>query len=119
MAASAVSLVVPGDPVPLERARSGKGFTYTPPRSRAYKTLVGAHARRANLRPLAGPVHVRLDFFRATSRRCDWDNLAKSICDALNGIAWRDDSQIVLALVTKSVDRSNPRVEIAIQEITE
>lgn len=31
----------------------------------------------------------------------DVDNCAKLVCDALNGIAWRDDSQVVELHVTK------------------
>jgi Holliday junction resolvase RusA-like endonuclease len=27
--------------------------------------------------------------------RCDWDNLGKGISDALTGIAWHDDEQVV------------------------
>lgn len=31
----------------------------------------------------------------------DWDNIGKVICDALNGVAWHDDTQIVSAQVSK------------------
>ena len=31
----------------------------------------------------------------------DWENIAKSVCDAFNGIVWDDDCQIVDAHVTK------------------
>src|SRR6266498_5635691 len=51
----------------------------------------------------------------ATKRRCDWDNLAKLVCDALNGIAWRDDDQIAHALVVKGYDAANPRTEVTVQ----
>lgn len=33
----------------------------------------------------------------------DWDNLGKSVCDALNGLLYRDDSLIYSALVTKMI----------------
>ena len=35
------------------------------------------------------------------TKKPDWDNIAKVICDALNGIAWVDDSQIVSGTVAK------------------
>jgi Holliday junction resolvase RusA-like endonuclease len=31
----------------------------------------------------------------------DWDNVGKIVCDALNGVAWHDDAQIVDAHVEK------------------
>ena len=46
----------------------------------------------------------------------DWDNVGKIISDALNGLAYRDDSQIVRATVEKYYS-DEPRVEVEIQEI--
>jgi len=34
--------------------------------------------------------------------RPDWDNIAKSACDALKGIVWDDDSRVVMGQVQKS-----------------
>lgn len=49
----------------------------------------------------------------------DFDNVAKIIIDALNGLAWKDDSQIVSATVRKHFSE-NPRVEVIIRgEINE
>lgn len=31
----------------------------------------------------------------------DWDNIDKIVCDALNGLAWKDDAQVVEAYVEK------------------
>ena len=69
------------------------------------------------LTPIRTPVRVELRFYRATARRCDWDNLAKLVCDALNGAAWDDDDQIVSAEVHKGIDRENPRTEVIIEAI--
>lgn len=49
------------------------------------------------------------------TKKPDWDNVGKVFCDALNGIAYRDDSQIVGALVRKFYGM--PRVEVTIKEI--
>ena len=46
----------------------------------------------------------------------DFDNVVKAVCDALNGIAYDDDKQIVEARVMKFYS-DNPRVEIAISDI--
>ena len=47
------------------------------------------------------------------TRKPDFDNIGKVICDALNGIAYRDDAQIVDALVRKFYS-DTPRVIVEI-----
>ena len=47
--------------------------------------------------------------------RPDCDNIAKNICDALNGIAYPDDKQIVHLLVTKEYTDGAERAEIEIE----
>jgi Holliday junction resolvase RusA-like endonuclease len=44
----------------------------------------------------------------------DWDNAAKAICDALNGVIYLDDSQIVRAFVTK-VYSDKPGVDVRVE----
>lgn len=34
-------------------------------------------------------------------KKPDWDNIGKIICDALNGVAWEDDKQVISATVLK------------------
>ena len=43
----------------------------------------------------------------------DYDNIGKIVGDALNGIVWRDDAQIVEA-VTRKVYAESPRLEIQV-----
>jgi len=44
----------------------------------------------------------------------DWDNLAKSVIDALNNVFWRDDSLITDALVSKRYDWTTRQGSIAV-----
>jgi len=46
----------------------------------------------------------------------DIDNIIKLVCDALNGIIWHDDRQIVQLAASKHYD-DTPRIEFEIQEI--
>lgn len=46
----------------------------------------------------------------------DIDNLAKSILDALNGVIYKDDSQVVVLTLQKYYD-DDPRAEITIEEM--
>lgn len=52
------------------------------------------------------------------TKRPDNDNLYKGIADALNGIAYYDDSQIVITHIYK-LWSINPRAEISISEVKE
>ncbi len=49
----------------------------------------------------------------APTKKPDFDNIQKIICDALNGVAYYDDSQIVKADIEK-VYRTTPRVEVTV-----
>ena len=108
------SFVVHGDPLPKARPRFVNGRTYTDPRTTRAEAKLRATAKQAGVVRMTGAIGVELVYFRATKRRCDWDNLAKLTCDALNGVAWEDDSQIVDARVVLGHDPENPRVEVEI-----
>lgn len=71
------------------------------------------HLRAAmrNHPPEIGPLFLVLGFYRSTKRRADVDNLAKSVLDAGNGVAWADDSQI-LDLLAQIRYRKLPSIEI-------
>ncbi|MDD3655055.1 MAG: RusA family crossover junction endodeoxyribonuclease [Desulfotomaculaceae bacterium] len=117
---SGVKITVPGRPVPKGRPRLGvrgrKAFIYTPPATREYEKLVGWVAKSAGCRPVEGPVSVALSVY--VKGRLDADNIAKSILDGLNGVAYEDDDQVVELLVRKhKVKRKEEeRVEIEIRE---
>lgn len=87
----------------------------TEPRTMRAEQLVVMAARRAKARRISGPVVVWLQYWRRTKRRCDWDNLSKLTCDALNGIVWEDDSQVVEAHVTVGYDKDRPRTEVRVE----
>lgn len=114
------NFVVFGQPIPKARPRMAQsGHVFTPKRTLDYERRVMLCARQAGLRrPCAGAVSVTLHLFVANRRRADIDNIAKSILDGLNGIAYADDSQVADLRVSRSFDASNPRAEISI-EITE
>ena len=50
-------------------------------------------------------------------KKPDADNVLKIICDALNGVAWHDDSQISHAEIWKFTTHESPRVEITINKL--
>lgn len=127
------------NPVPKGRPRFSKvgGFmrSYTPKKTSDYETEVRTQAQTVMTRePLETPVAVylyfRLPIPRSHSKKrqeaClngserpikkpDIDNLAKSVLDGLNGVIWRDDSQIVSLHLTKVYAR-NPGIDMLIRE---
>lgn len=50
------------------------------------------------------------------TKKPDWDNVGKVICDSLNGIAYRDDAQVVDSMVRKFYGET-PKVVVTIEEI--
>ena len=114
---------IPGRPIPKGRPRLGyrgqKAYVYTPPETREYERLVGWVAKSAGCRPVEGPVSVSLNVY--ARGKLDADNIAKSILDGLNGIAYEDDDQVVELLVRKHKVKSkaDERVEIEIREFGE
>lgn len=113
-----IVLVLMVDAVPLGRARFSRGHVYVPQRSRDYRKVLQTAARQAmsvlNAPPMEGELYARLSVYRkfnATSRNFgDLDNHAKAICDAFNGLIYRDDSQIIAVQLTKHTDKTSPRV---------
>ena len=49
------------------------------------------------------------------TKKPDFDNIGKIVCDSLNKRAYNDDAQVVDAQVRKFYSR-NPRVVVTIQE---
>ncbi len=56
-------------------------------------------------RPLEGAVHVQVDFY--VKRDCDIDGRIKCLLDALNGLSYIDDRQIVELVITKNKSAYN------------
>jgi len=112
-------LTVDGCPVPKGRPRFAGRVAFTPGKTRAAERTLKLEALAAGWRPLDGPLAVSLSFYLPDHRRVDLDNLGKLVCDALNGIAWRDDSQIVTLELRKSAADPMPRTEIEVLRVGE
>jgi len=109
-----ISFAIIGKPQAKQRARKGRyGGFYTPKATRDYERLVGFSAQATGVKSQDGPVEVEIKLYLPDRRRRDLDNIAKSILDGLNSIAWRDDSQVVKLVVQKQID-SAPRAEISL-----
>ena len=107
------SFVVPGQAIPKGRPRVMGAHTFTPARTKQYEKLVWTCAVQAQVKPIAGPVCIWLEFHLVRPDCCDIDNLAKSVLDALAGTAYADDRQVVeLNLLKRASDKPHTKVVI-------
>ncbi len=68
-------------------------------------------------KPYKGSLEVWVTIYFGSKRKCDWDNFHKLSMDALSGVVWVDDEQIIEAHVSKRYDKKEPRIEIDVREI--
>lgn len=95
-----------GPGIQIYTPNSGPIKLYKAAIAEAFKQVVGE-----GFEPLKGPLRLSILFVfeRPYARmkeeahiiKPDLDNLAKGIMDALNGIAWHDDSQVVSLILGK------------------
>ena len=135
------SYVIPGPAVPQGRPRlttaNGYARAYTPAKSRKYKRHVQACVLEQGKpkKPLEGVLRVNTVEYRAIpksmsktrrmkamrgdirpGKRPDMDNIEKAIWDALTGLVWKDDAQVVDGTRCKFYS-DNPSVEVTVEEL--
>jgi Holliday junction resolvase RusA-like endonuclease len=132
-------LVMTIEPKPKERPRAaiigGHARIFTPKTTEAYEKEIRAAWVRANGdKPEEGPLRARIYFGLPIPRsetkankllmvlrkvfpvkRPDLDNLIKSVLDALNGVAYKDDCQIVTMLSRKNYAEA-PYVKVILND---
>ena len=110
-----ITFRVYGKVVGSARPRVTRHGTYIPKGTRAYRNLIAtAYMAEARGRKATGSVMVTIDVCRELPKsrpkkvesepdtfKPDADNIAKNVLDALNGIAWEDDSQVVYMRIRK------------------
>jgi Holliday junction resolvase RusA-like endonuclease len=124
------SILLELDPVAKGRPRFGKGFTYTPKKTKEFEKSAQALMRKQFwMQPLEGPIRMAIVFnFPRPAKpkdkswhivRPDLDNLIKAVSDAGNGILYSDDSQVCeLYACKKYVDQGrSPHISLTISVI--
>ena len=135
-----IKFIIPGKPVakgrPKFSMRGGFASAYTPKKTKDAEKLIKEHAfsyiqslvwcstGEYNM-PLASPLNVDITFYKKKPKTCktemwvqrpDIDNYVKLILDALNGVFWVDDSQIV-ELSARKVFGEPERTEVEVSEL--
>jgi len=135
-----ISFTIPGKPVAQGRPRAARRgnriMMYDPKPSKDYKEYVAKIAKEyAPEEPTEAALGVQMKIYREIPKsttkkdrklineglkrpvvRPDTDNYTKAILDALNGIIYKDDSQIVDLKASKYYS-DDPRVEIKIEAL--
>lgn len=134
-----VEFNVPGRPQGKDRPRAvfqgGRIHTYTTKKTRSYENEIReAYLESANGTVFDGCISMKIMAYfpipKATKKsdreqmlkgrvlpckKPDTDNIAKIICDALNGTAYADDKQVVELSVCKRYVADEPYVRVSIE----
>ena len=131
-----VDFEIPGSPVAKGRPRfstaRGTVRTYTPEKTAEYENLVKlSYMEQVNIKltgQIAAVIYAYFPIPKSESKkrhklmadgeimhtkRPDADNIAKTVLDALNGIAFDDDSQVWKLIVYKRYS-DEPRVDVVL-----
>jgi len=130
-------IVIPGKPIGKGRPRVTKNGTYTPKTTKDYQNKVAAIAELEadnyfmHDEPLVATILCYYPIPKSMPKykrnmveegklypivKPDLDNVAKAILDALNGVVYKDDNQIV-ELHIKKLYSDNPRAVVKIESI--
>lgn len=131
---------IPGKAQAKQRPRMGRsGIVYTPKETLVYENYVkmcySDYAKEFGWLPYENQVRAEIEVLVAVPKsdsktkkkakiegmirptvKPDCDNLAKSILDSLNGLAYHDDKQVV-ELVVKKYYAENAEVKIKLSEV--
>ncbi len=131
-----ISFSVPGKPVGKARPRFSKNRTYTPKKTVEYEKWVQSCCTmecKNRIPGYTGPIEAQIMAYypipKSVSKvkrekmlsgaikpgvKPDLDNVAKSILDALNGVAYYDDNQVTDLKVAKRYSEK-PRVDVILK----
>lgn len=139
-----IYFIVPGPVVgkgrPRFSTRGGFAKAYTPKKTADYENNIRTAyleevqfqpMRWGNKEPLEMVVNAYFEIPKSASKKAktemllhgypnkkpDGDNILKAVADALNGVAYADDCQIVCATVNK-IWSEEPKCEITIREVS-
>ena len=130
-----ISFTIEGEPTGKGRPRYGKYKTYTPAKTKAVENNI-AYFYKVNMgHYFEGYVKLKLDLYYSIAKsdskkkklmklnnelrpnkKPDIDNVVKLVADALNEVAYKDDTQII-ELECRKFYSDIPRIEITIEDL--
>lgn len=107
---------VPSKPQPWIRS-GGSGRRYKPKRLRDYQDMVALYARGSGVREISGPIRMIADFHFDDGRWRDVDNTAKTVADALEGIAYENDKRIFEMIIRKHMRQDDSQACLRVESM--
>lgn len=110
---------VEGEPVAKERPRLGKhGNTYTPDKTTTHEQKIGwAFRQKARGHKPSATSAIALHMtFIWTKVDKDIDNMVKTVMDGLNGVAYKDDKQVIRLQAAK-IEGTQPETVVTVFEL--
>lgn len=94
------------------------GGIYLNDQGKDYYIKVAKLMADMKIKPLSGPLKLKVYAFPKTRRRRDCDNILKCTMDSMTkGGAYYDDSQVKeLKVIMMPPDKENPRIEITLED---
>ena len=132
-----VTFIIEGEPQGKGRHRTTKtGHTYTPQKTLLYENWIKTcYLSRVGEKMLQGPIKASIEAYYAIPKsksknvkaqmekgiirpvkKPDVDNIAKAVFDSLNGIAYKDDAQVVELSMSKYY-AENGFVKVMLEEM--
>lgn len=108
-----MTLTLPLPPSANRYWRNYRGRMVVSDEAKTYKLAAGWTAKAQGAELLDGEVSMVMKFYRAR-KSGDLDNKIKVTLDALQGVIYADDSQVVELHAYRYDDKDNPRVEIVV-----
>lgn len=116
-------LTIPMRPVAKARPRStirydksGRPYiqTFTPTNTKEAEAVIALHwLEKYGQTWIEDELEVSVLFYMPNKQRGDLDNYIKTVSDALNNVAYKDDKQIIkLYSQFMGIDKDNPRIEL-------
>lgn len=107
--------------MPFARAMTNGKQRFNPPRYREFKDALGLCANLAmrGQAPFTGAIKITVHVYKKIIPTAltfgDWDNHGKAVSDALQGICYLDDKQIVEGHIF--LHKGEPHLEIELEEL--
>jgi len=127
--------VIPGNPIPLARARLGRlNRVYDPQKNQKLMTQITLDGQHNGAELLTGPLHINITFFmpipKSTSYKQslklqgvahkikpDLDNLCKFVLDVCSNRLLYHDDCIISRITANKIYDITPRTEFTFEEI--
>jgi crossover junction endodeoxyribonuclease RusA len=113
---SELKLILPYPPSVNNLYATFRGRRIVSAKGRKFKADIAVLAKQQGAKLLAGDLSVTFRVFRP-KRIGDLDNRLKISQDALKGICFADDKQIIEIHAFRFDDKTNPRIEIDIKTL--